>query len=340
MTNVREKLDSALDRIKAGRLTVGDIDLACSLVSSVDSETARRKWPSLHKLVLCLDMEATLRAEPTDPPVLSPARIRAYEERYPAAEVSEVQTADVHLVQPRPHPPGFLIGLLTRVDDLGPRRSRHIGRWGFIGPCGPDDQNLGISAVWRLERADGTIIGIVGDATAFGSWATEERTVDAAWQAAAKLEAGRVAAQTDELKATCDEAQHVLDESARRKQRTAGLHSCDHCRSLWHRQVDPALVLQPWMRIEVEDAAGAVMYDGTVEGFGPVLMDAVTRRADAEFLARDQRVRELEDVLEDAQSVISMRERRIALLVIGEAALLLTIVVLIVLLVVLRNPPT
>jgi hypothetical protein len=94
------------------------------------------------------------------------------------------------------------------------------------------------------------------------------------------------------------------------------------------------------MRVEVEDAAGAVLYDGPVEGFGPALVDAVTRRADAEFLARDQRVRELEDALEDAQSVISMRERRIALLVIGEAALLLTVAVLVVLLVVLRNPPS
>jgi len=328
MTTVRENLDSALDRIKAGHLTVGDIDLACSLVSSVDSETARRKWPSLHKLVLCLDMEATLRAEPTDPPVLSPARIREYEERYPAAEVSEVQTADVHLVQPRPHPPGFTIGELVHRD-LGILS----GEWGFVCPDGPAELRHPTLIAVRTQSG-GRCHGSV-----FGTWSSEAAAVDAAWLVAAKIEGDRVAAQTDELKATCEEGQRVLDELHRRKQRTAELHSCDRCCSLWHRQVDPALVLQPRMRIEVEDAAGAILYDGLVEGFGPALVDAVTRRADAEFLARDQRVRELEDALEDAQSVISMRERRIALLAIGEAALLLTVAVLVVLLVVLRNPP-
>lgn len=331
-------LDNALDRIKAGYLTVGDIDLACSLVSSVDSETARRKWPSLHKLVLCLDMEATMRAEPTDPPVLSPARIREYEERYPAAEVSEVQTADVHLVQPRPRPPQFTIGRAMR--GVGPGKWEVTPQFAYIGPCGPDDRRLTPADGWAVWRGKAPPMAAGLDTSAFGPWDSEDAAYDAAWQAAAKLEADRVATQTDELKATCEEAQHVLDESHRRKQRTTELHSCDHCRSLWHRQVDPALVLQPRMRIEVEDAAGAVLYDGTVEGFGPALVDAVTRRADAEFLARNQRVRELEDALEDAQSVIFMRERRIALLAIGEAALLLTIVVLIVLLVVLRNPPT
>jgi hypothetical protein len=132
MTDLRENLDSALDRVKAGHLTVGDIDLACSLVAGVDSKTARRKWPSLHKLVLCLDMEATLRAGPTDPPILSPDRIREYEERYPSAEVSEVQTADVHLVQPRPHPPGFTIGELVHRE-----HGVLSGEWGFVCPDGP-----------------------------------------------------------------------------------------------------------------------------------------------------------------------------------------------------------
>ncbi len=329
MTDLRENLDSALDQIEAGHLTVGDIDLACTLVAGVDSETARRKWPSLHKLVLCLDMEATMRAEPTDPPVLSPARIREYEERYPAAEVSEVQTADVRLVQPRPHPPGFIIGELVHRE-LGVLS----GEWGFVCSDGPVELRQ-IALIAVRTRSGGRHHGPV-----FGAWSSEAAALDAAWQAAAKLEADRVAAQTDVLKATCEKAQQVLDESHRRKQRTAELHSCDRCCSLWHRQVDPSLVLQPGMRIEVEDAEGAVLYDGPVDGFGPALVDAVTRRADAEFLARDQRVRELEDALEDAQSVISMRERRIALLAIGEAALLLTVAVLVVLLVVLRNPPS
>jgi len=326
MTDLRENLDSALDRIKAGHLTVGDIDLACSLVSSVDSETARRKWPSLHKLVLCLDMEATLRAEPTDPPVLSPARIREYEERYPAAEVSEVQTADVHLVQPRPHPPGFTIGELVHRE-----RGVLSGEWGFVCPDGPAELRHPTLIAVRTQSG-GRCHGSV-----FGTWSSEAAAIDAAWQAAAKLEADRVAAQTDELKATCEEAQQVLDESHRRKQRTAELHSCDHCRSLWHRQVDPALVLQPWMRVEVEDAAGAVLYDGTVEGFGPALANAVTQRALTEVEALRSALVVQENLARDWKQVAANKMRLSWWL--GGIVLALLIGVLIVLLVVLRNPP-
>ncbi len=259
-----------------------------------------------------------------------------HEERYPTAEVSEVQTADVHLVQPRPRPPQFTIGRAMR--GVGPDKWEVTPQFAYVGSCGPEDRRLPPADGWAVWRGKAPPLAAGPDTAAFGPWDSEDAAYDAAWQAAAKLEADRVAAQTDELKATCDEAQQVLDESTRRKQRTAELHSCDHCRSLWHRQVDPALVLQPWMRVEVEDTGGAVLYDGAVEGFGPALVDAVTRRADAEFLARNQRMYVLETELEGVQAACDMRARRITLLNIGNAALVLVIAALMIAFVV-RYPP-
>jgi hypothetical protein len=289
-TDKMPDLDKALARLASGRLTMANLDLACSLVATVDSETARAKWPSLHKVVCCVDRDAMQAAAPNDPPPIDPVRVREYERRYASTD-TEIKTADLHMVQPRPWPPGCIHGTIEREGKM-------FG-FGFLSQRGPEVFRL--DDTWYLLDKRGNLHH-AHSLKLFGSWDTEDAACDAAWEAV-------------------DWSEGKINEPG--KARLLELHRCERCYCLWRRQVDPVLVLPPSERVEIEGQGGQLVFEGMIKDYPAAVSDAVVVRSQRE-------IREHELEAEHWSRTAALRGRHVTYLqiaVLAQAAVVIALVV-------------
>ena len=206
--------------------------------------------------------------------------------------MTTIETADLRLELDRPWPPDCEHGVLS-LEGF----TTDAVQFGFVSSCGPDDRRL--DDAWRIVDDRGRFFGAVPGTGrfAFGPWPTLSAACDAAWQA---VDAHDVDLDAD-------------PQAQVRLARELDLHRCERCMTTWRGQVDPAVVLHPRTRVEIESPEGALVFTGEVAEWGPKLVDAVVA-------AGQREIRAIELEAEHWRAIAGIRAQRLRLLGIVAAA--------------------
>lgn len=213
---------------------------------------------------------------------------------------TKIETDEVTITQSRPWPEGCTHGIVSRKGF-----TEHPERYGFIAEHGPDSYWL-TDPAWYLRNDRGDHVVPRPGHRLFGLWRTEDAACDAAWRAAEDVE-------VDVDLATQVAARHSAADLdvALAEQRARQLHQCGACWATWRGERQPALVLRPGDRVEVQGEGDAVVFTGAASAWGPELSAAVTAAAHREILKLRGQLAEMEGEAAHHRTIAGIRRSRI-----------------------------